>query len=83
MPQSLSKLFVHIIFRIKNGSVEIDKSVRNELYAYMGAIIKDNESISMDRLIINLPFQGAITNNISFTPRRCHRAELTSGFQPF
>ena len=45
MSQSLSKLFVHIIFHIKNGSVEIGKAVSNELYAYMGAIIKDNESI--------------------------------------
>ena len=45
MSQTLSKIFVHIIFHIKNGSVEIDKIVSNELYAYMGAIIKDNESI--------------------------------------
>ena len=45
MPQSLSKLFVHIIFRIKNGGVEIEKTVSKELYAYMGAIIKDNKSI--------------------------------------
>ena len=45
MAQSLSKLFVHLVFHIKNGSVEIDKTVSNELYAYMGAIIKDNESI--------------------------------------
>jgi len=45
MSQSLSKLFIHLVFRIKRGSVEIDKVDRNELYAYMGAIIKDNESI--------------------------------------
>ena len=45
MSQSLSKLFIHIVFHIKNGSVEIEKTIRNELYAYMGAIIKDNESI--------------------------------------
>ena len=42
MSQSLSKLFVHIIFHVKNGSVEIDKTLSNELYAYMGTIIKDN-----------------------------------------
>jgi REP element-mobilizing transposase RayT len=45
MSQSLSKLFIHIIFHIKNGSIEIGKTVSKELYAYMGAIIKDNESI--------------------------------------
>ncbi|MDR0295890.1 MAG: transposase [Prevotellaceae bacterium] len=45
MAQSLSKLFIHIVFHIKKGSVEIDKTISKELYAYMGAIIKDNESI--------------------------------------
>jgi len=45
MSQSLSKLFIHIIFHIKSGSAEIDKTISNELYAYMGTIIKDNESI--------------------------------------
>ena len=45
MSQSLSKLFVHIVFNIKTGSVGIDKTISKELYAYMGAIIKDNESI--------------------------------------
>ena len=45
MSQSLSKLFVHIVFHIKTGSVGIDKTISKELYAYMGAVIKDNESI--------------------------------------
>ena len=45
MSQSLSKLFVHIVFHIKKGSVGINKADSKELYAYMGAIIKDNESI--------------------------------------
>jgi REP element-mobilizing transposase RayT len=45
MAQSLSKLYVHIIFHIKKESVEINNFDRAELYAYMGAIIKDNDSI--------------------------------------
>lgn len=45
MAQSLSKLYVHIIFHIKSNSCEIRKQEKDELYAYMGAIIKDNESI--------------------------------------
>ena len=45
MAQSLSKLYVHLIFRIKNTSVKIKKEDSEELYAYIGAIIKDNESI--------------------------------------
>jgi REP element-mobilizing transposase RayT len=50
MAQSLSKIFIHLIFHIKNGSPEINQPDENELYAYMGAIIKDNESIP---IIIN------------------------------
>lgn len=45
MAQSLSKLFIHIIYHIKNKSCKIREQERKELYAYMGAIIKDNESI--------------------------------------
>ena len=45
MAQSLSKLFVHIIYHIKNTSVKIRKEDKKDLYAYMGAIIKDNQSI--------------------------------------
>jgi REP element-mobilizing transposase RayT len=45
MAQSLSKLFVHIIFHIKNDSVEIRNEEKTELYSYIGAIIKDNDSI--------------------------------------
>lgn len=45
MAQSLSKLYVHIIFHIKNDSVKIRKDDADELYSYMGSIIKDNQSI--------------------------------------
>ena len=50
MGQSLSKLFVHIVFHTKNNRVFIKSEDKNELYAYMGAIIKDNGSIP---IIIN------------------------------
>ena len=45
MSQSLSKLYVHIIYHIKNQHPKIRTEDKNELYAYMGAIIKDNDSI--------------------------------------
>lgn len=45
MGQSLSKLYVHIVFHIQNSHVPIRKEDRNDLYAYMGSIIKDNNSI--------------------------------------
>ena len=50
MAQSLSKLYVHIIFHIKSPSIKIRKTDTDELYAYIGAIIKDNNSIP---IIIN------------------------------
>ena len=45
MAQSLSKLYVHIIYHIKNPLVKIRREDKSQLYAYMGSIIKDNESI--------------------------------------
>ncbi len=45
MSQSLSKLYVHLIFHIKGSEVPIKNEDKNDLYAYIGAIIKDNESI--------------------------------------
>ena len=50
MSQSLSKLYVHLIFHIKSQSVPIRNEDKNELYAYIGSIIKDNGSIP---IIIN------------------------------
>lgn len=48
MAQSLTKLLVHFVFHIKN--CEIREAEFTELYAYIGAIIKDNDSLP---LIIN------------------------------
>ena len=45
MAQSLSKLFVHIIFHVKNNACAIHPRDKQELFAYIGSIIKDNESI--------------------------------------
>ena len=45
MSQSLSKLYLHLIFHIKSQSVSISPDDCDDLYAYMGAIVKDNESI--------------------------------------
>ena len=45
MSQSLSKLYVHIIFHVKNNDVLIRLETEAELYAYMGGIIKQNASV--------------------------------------
>lgn len=52
MAQSLSKLYLHLIFHIKFDSVQIKNEDKNELYAYIGTILKDNESIP---ILINGP----------------------------
>lgn len=45
MAQSLSKLYVHIIFHTKNNQILIGKDIEEELYAYIGGVIKANQSI--------------------------------------
>lgn len=50
MSQSLSKVYVHIVFHVKYNSVRIRKQDRPALYAYMGTVINSNASIP---IIIN------------------------------
>ena len=45
MSQSLSKLYVHLVFHIKNPLIPIRNQDKKDLYAYMGSIINDNGSI--------------------------------------
>ncbi len=45
MSQSLSKLYIHLVFHIKNPLVFIRREDKDILYAYIGSIIKDNSSI--------------------------------------
>ena len=45
MAQSLSKLYVHIVFHIKNNDILICPEEEKELYAYIGGVIKANDAI--------------------------------------
>ena len=45
MPHSLSKLYVHIIFHTKHNDSIIRPEDEQELYAYIGGVIKENGSI--------------------------------------
>lgn len=45
MSQSLSKIYIHLVFHIKYNSPLIRKEDKNSLFAYMGSVIKTNESI--------------------------------------
>ena len=50
MAQSLSKLFVHVVFHTKHNLPVIRPQEEKDLYAYIGSIIKINHSIP---IIIN------------------------------
>jgi len=45
MSQSLTAIYVHIIFHVKQDRIPILKDDRAPLYAYIGSIIKDTDSI--------------------------------------
>lgn len=45
MSQSLSKLYTHIVFHTKNNQDLIKADVENELYAYLGGILKLNNCV--------------------------------------
>ena len=44
MPQSLSKVYVHLIFSTKNRERTLRDGVRPDLHAYMGGILRDLDS---------------------------------------
>lgn len=45
MSQSLSKLFIHIVFHTKNSYILIRNEDKAKLYEYIGSVIKDRGSI--------------------------------------
>jgi putative transposase len=45
MSQSLSKIFVHFTFHVKGNRSLIPESLQDKLYAYIGKVIKNHESI--------------------------------------
>lgn len=67
MPQSLSKLYVHIIFHTKYNQPMILPEVEKELYAYIGGIIKENQSIpiKIGGVKDHLHILAAMSKNIS------------------
>ncbi len=45
MSQSLSKLYTHIVFHTKHNQDLIKANVENELFAYLGGILKANKCV--------------------------------------
>lgn len=48
MSQSLSKLYIHIMYHIKNNTCYIKPEDEKELYAYIGGLIKISKSIPVN-----------------------------------
>ena len=44
MPQSLSKLYVHLIFSTQHREPLLMPSVRGSLYAYLATVLKNQDS---------------------------------------
>ncbi len=56
MSQSFVQIYVHIVFHTKNNTKLIREDIENELFSYMGGILKNHKSI---------PFQiGGTSNHI-------------------
>ena len=47
MPQSFVQIFVHIVFHTKNNAMLIREDIENELYSYLGGILKNYKSIPL------------------------------------
>jgi REP element-mobilizing transposase RayT len=67
MSQSLSKLYVHIIFHVKNEKVLIRPEEETELYAYIGGLIKQHAStpIKINGTENHLHVLSTMSKNIS------------------
>ena len=67
MAQSLSKLYVHIIFHVKNEKLLIRQENEKELYAYIGGIIKQTSSypIMINGTSDHLHVLSTLSKNIS------------------
>ena len=48
MPQSLAKIYIHLIFSTKNRERCIPDDLRPDLHAYMGGILRDLESPAIE-----------------------------------
>ena len=45
MSQSLSKVYIHIVFHTKYNQELINPEIENELFAYLGGILKHNKCV--------------------------------------
>jgi putative transposase len=48
MPQSLAKIYIHLVFSTKNREPLLADTVRSALHAYMGGILRDLDSPAIE-----------------------------------
>jgi putative transposase len=66
MPQSLSQIYIHLVFSTKNRQPLIHESIATELYAYMAAVLHD-ECRSPAKIIGGIEDHAHILLNLSRT----------------
>ncbi len=47
MPQSLAKIYIHLVFSTKNRVRMIDEEIEAELFPYMAKVFRENDSPSL------------------------------------
>lgn len=75
MPQSLSKIYIHLVFSTKKHQPFIDKQIQPELYAYMAKILYD-EGSSPAKIIGGVEDHVHILLNLSRTCTVAHLVEM-------
>ena len=75
MPQSLSKIYIHLVFSTKNHQPFIDEQIQPELYAYMAKILYD-ECSSPAKIIGGVEDHAHILLNLSRTCTVAHLVEM-------
>ena len=71
MPQSLAKIFVHLVFSTKNREASLADDIRDELHAYIGGIVGNKNGALLKA--------GSMADHIHLLishPRTCSPAEL-------
>jgi putative transposase len=77
MPQSLAKIYVHLIFSTKNRERLLDDDIRADLSAYLGGILRELDSPALEintepdhaHLLFNLSRTQSLSDVVSHLKR--------------
>ena len=80
MPQSLARIYIHLIFSTKNREPLLGAAVRPDLHAYLGGILRDLDSPAVE---INSEPDHAHVLFVRVQSRQCHGfSRIWSGILP-